>query len=339
MDKFILGGGAPSGAGWIALAVMGLAYMVVRGKTRQVERRHPAGGKFLLVDGVRLHYVEQGQGPTLLLLHGNATMAEDFSLCGLVGQLARNFRVVAIDRPGYGYSERPRGRLWTPQAQARLLRGALLQLGAEPAIVLGHSWGTMVALAMALEFPASVRGLVLLSGYYYPSLRLDVPYAAIPAIPLLGDLMRFTLSPLLGRLLWPVSMRFAFSPRKIAGSFRLPPWMSLRPLSMRASAEEAALMIPAAAALRKRYGELRMPVTIMAGANDRVVSAQGQSARLHAQLPHSELLLFPAVGHMMQHLVQDDIAAQVGQLAGAAEPAPRPPAAGRAHDRAGAPLH
>lgn len=309
------GAAAGAGAGWIALAALGLAYLAVRAKTRQAERANPPAGKFLLANGVRLHYVVQGQGPTLLLLHGNATMAEDFRLCGLFQRLARRFRVIAIDRPGFGYSTRPRGTLWSAPAQARLLLEALRMLDAEPAIVLAHSWGTMVALEMALQRPAGVRGLVLLSGYYYPSWRLDVPFAALPAIPLLGDLMRFTLSPLLGRLMWPLTMRHAFSPGRIAASFRLPAWLSLRPLSLRASAEEAALMIPSAASLRRRYAELRVPVALMAGAADRVVSPAAHSGRLHTALPGSALRLFPATGHMLQHRVPEDIAAEVERLA------------------------
>ncbi|HEV7816528.1 MAG TPA: alpha/beta hydrolase [Janthinobacterium sp.] len=306
-------------AGLVSLAALAAAYLVVRSKTMQVERENPPAGKFVDVGGVRLHYVEQGQGAALVLLHGNATMAEDFRLSGLYGQLARNFRVIAFDRPGFGYSERPRGTIWTPQAQAKLLGQALQRLGAEEYLVLGHSMGTQVALAMALEAPDRVRGLLLLAGYYYPSLRLDVPMAALPAIPLLGDLMRFTVSPLFGRLAWPAAIKQAFSPNRVAASFRrLPAWMSLRPSQLRATAAEAALMVPSALALRKRYPELRMPVAILAGEGDKVVNTEDNSVRLHRELPRSALRLFPQTGHMMQHLVQDDIAEEANRLAGVA---------------------
>jgi pimeloyl-ACP methyl ester carboxylesterase len=102
---------------------------------------------------------------------------------------------VAFDRPGYGYSDRPAGKLWTAAAQAHLLRRAFAELGLERPVVVGHSWGTLVALALALDHPDAVGGLVLISGYYKPTARLDVPLAALAAIPVLGDVLRHTISP------------------------------------------------------------------------------------------------------------------------------------------------
>src|SRR3954447_22649809 len=156
--------------GWLApvllgsAAALGAAAFYTAKKTRDAERKHPAIGRFLDVDGVRLHYLEQGQGEPLLLIHGNGTLIQDFTVNGLVDRLSQRYRVIVIERPGYGYSERPRG-LWTPRAHATLYQHALQQLGVEQAIVLGHSWGTMVAVSLALRFPSRVRALVLASGY------------------------------------------------------------------------------------------------------------------------------------------------------------------------------
>ena len=303
-------------AGLWSLATLAASYLVVRNRTRRAERDHPPSGRFLDIDGVRLHYIEQGEGPVLLLLHGNVVTADDFRMSGLIERLAQSYRVIAIDRPGFGYSERPRDTTWTPDAQAQLLHRALEQLGADEYLVLGHSWGTLVALAMALHQPDKVRGLLLLSGYYYPSLRPDVPVAAMPAIPLLGDVMRYTVSPLMGRLSWPLAAKSMFSPSPVPESFsRESPWMLLRPSQVRATAAEAALMVPAAAELEQRYAELQMPVLLMAGKDDRVISAEGNSARLHQALPQSELTLLPNVGHMMQHLAQDEIVEAIDDLA------------------------
>src|SRR3712207_1589809 len=111
-------------------------------------------------------------------------MIQDFTVSGLVDRLASRYREIAIDRPGYGYSTRPR-QLWTPRAHAGLFRDALAALGVGRATVLGHSWGTLVAVALALESLALVRGLVLLSGYYHPTLRADVFLLSPPAIPVI----------------------------------------------------------------------------------------------------------------------------------------------------------
>ena len=154
-----------------AAAALGAAALYTNRKTHEAERMYPPVGRFLSVDGVRLHNIERGTGEPLLLIHGNGTLIQDFTISGLVDRLSERYRVIVIDRPGYGYTTRPR-QLWTPRAHATLFQAALQQLGVDRAIVLGHSWGTMVAVSLALQAPALVRGLVLLSGYYFPTARL-----------------------------------------------------------------------------------------------------------------------------------------------------------------------
>src|SRR3954469_4346806 len=88
-------------------------------------RKPPPAGRFVEVDGVRLHYLERGAGPPVVLLHGNVVTAEDWALSGVLARVAGAPRVVAFDRPGYGHSDRPRGSAWTAAAQAELLREAL----------------------------------------------------------------------------------------------------------------------------------------------------------------------------------------------------------------------
>src|SRR3954470_6793743 len=174
--------------GWVgpallgSAAALGAAALYTAKMTRDAERETPPIGRFLDVDGVRLHYIEQGQGEPLVLIHGNGTLIQDFTINGLVDRLSERFRVIVFDRPGYGYSDRPRG-LWTPRAHATLFEHALAQLGVEQAVVLGHSWGTMVAVSLALQAPTLVRSLVLLSGYYFPTARMDVVLSSPNAIP------------------------------------------------------------------------------------------------------------------------------------------------------------
>lgn len=297
-------------AWWLAAgaALAGAAY-VVQERTREAEFVNPPTGGFLHVDGIRLHYVERGQGQPLVLLHGNGSMVQDFASSGLIDLAAQRYRVIAIDRPGYGYSERPRTTIWTPQAQAKLLHHALRQLGVEQPIVLGHSWGTLVAVALALDFPDDVKSLVLLSGYYYPTARADVVLMSPPAIPIIGDLMRYTMSPLLARAMWPLMLRRMFSPAAVPERFNkeFTTWLALRPSQLRAAAAESALMIPAAYTLRHRYHELTMPVEIMAGGDDAHVKTHEQSEQLHHALPHSTLHVAPGVGHMLHHVAQHEI--------------------------------
>jgi pimeloyl-ACP methyl ester carboxylesterase len=108
---------------------------------------------------------------------------DDWNTSGVAELLLRSYRVIIFDRPGFGYSERPRGQLWTAAQQAELLYKALRQLGVERPVVVGHSWGTIVALALAERHRADVAGLVLLSGYYFWTLRPDALLVLAGALP------------------------------------------------------------------------------------------------------------------------------------------------------------
>ncbi|RZA32363.1 MAG: alpha/beta hydrolase [Lysobacteraceae bacterium] len=300
------------------LAGVGLlaSFFYVRSKTRQAERDNPPEGKFVEVDGVRLHYLDQGSGPTLVLLHGNGVYSKDFQTSGLLQQAAQHYRVIAFDRPGFGYSERPRSTIWTPDKQAALLHRALEQIGVESAIVAGHSWGTMVALAMGLQQPDFVRGLVLLSGYYYPSMRLDWATSTQPAIPIVGDVLRYTVSPLVARALWRPLTKRMFAPKPIDKRFdAFPVWMALRPKQLRAAAAETAMMIPSAAMLARRYAELKVPSVVVAGTKDRIADAGHNSERLYERLPLGTLELEPCVGHMTHYADADKVMAAIDEIA------------------------
>ena len=301
---------AASNAGLItaaAAASLAATAVWVEVQARRAERDNPPEGEFIDIDGVDLHYIERGDGPPVVLLHGNAVTQADFSASGLMDRLARNHRVIAFDRPGFGHSSRPRDRLWTPAAQADLLRGALERLSVEQPIVVGHSMGTMVAMAMALNYPQDVRALVLIGGYYYPSLRIDALLTAPVALPVLGDVMRYTVTALSSRALLGKMAKGMFSPQEVPANFfpEVSREMMLRPVQLRANAEDAAFMIPAARSLSSRYHELEMPLTLIAGEEDLVVSVESQSARLHEELPHSELHVVPGTGHMAHYMAQD----------------------------------
>jgi pimeloyl-ACP methyl ester carboxylesterase len=302
-------------------AALGAAVLYNRQKARAAERKTPPIGRFLDVDGVRLHYIERGQGEPVVLIHGNGTMIQDFTVSGLVDRLASRYRVIVFDRPGYGYSSRPR-QLWTPPTHAKLFQRALKQLGIEQAVVLGHSWGTLVAVALALECPSLVRSLVLASGYYYPTLRADTFLFSPPAVPLIGDAMRHTISPLVAHAMLPGLIKQMFAPADVPERFErlFPKEMMLRPSQLRAAAEDAALMTPSAMELQHHYSELQMPITIITGADDQIADVGRQSERLHRELPQSEFIALPGLGHMVHHLAPDAVANAVERAAQKARP-------------------
>jgi pimeloyl-ACP methyl ester carboxylesterase len=298
------------------VATLAASAVLNRVLAKKAERRNPPIGRFITVDGVRLHYVERGTGSPLVLLHGNGSMIQDFVSSGLVDLAAKTYRVIAFDRPGFGYSERPRSTVWTPAAQADLINAALMRMRVFQPLVLGHSWGTLVAVALALKYPRNVRALILASGYYYPNARADVLVLSPPAMPLIGDVLRYTISPILGRLMWPGLLRKLFGPSRVPKKFAgFPEEMTMRPSQIRASAAETALMIPAAYSFREDYGHLKMPVVIVAGTEDRVVEVQ-QSAHLHRDIAQSTLRCIPNTGHMVHQTATAEVMSAIDMVAG-----------------------
>jgi hypothetical protein len=118
----------PIAAGVIATGIA--AGRLNRWLTKRAERHNPPIGRFITVHGVKLHYVERGSGTPLVLLHGNGSMIQDFDSSGLIDSASKRYRVIAFDRPGFGYSDRPRDTIWTPAAQADLIAAAMVKIGA-----------------------------------------------------------------------------------------------------------------------------------------------------------------------------------------------------------------
>jgi pimeloyl-ACP methyl ester carboxylesterase len=301
----------------VAAATLLATTAVVNGQlARKAQRDNPPKGKFIEIDGVRLHYVERGEGQPLVLLHGNGSMIEDFESSGLIDLAAKNYKVIVFDRPGFGHSLRPRNVVWTPEAQADLFKKALDRLSVHRAIVLGHSSGASVAVALAIRHPSFVEALVLASGYYFPTARADVAASSVSAIPGLGDIISYTVSPILSRLMWPAILRKLFGPRSVPEKFvGFPREMAVRPSQMRAGAAEAALMVPAAFASSKAYCELRMPTVILAGEDDRLIDINEQSARLHDEVKQSKLHRIAGAGHMVQQSATPDLMAAIDEAA------------------------
>ena len=290
----------------LLIAASSLALLVIGniGFSKLAEWRNPPIGKFLECDGVVLHYIDRGDpaAPCVVLLHGNGSMIQDFTISGLVDLLARSNRVVCFDRPGFGYSQRPRLRIWSAAAQAALLMKALDQLGVRDPVLLGHSWGAFVAIALGARKDYPIRGLVLASGYYFPTVRLDVWLMSGPAIPILGDLVSYTVAPIVSWALLSGALRKIFAPRSVPSTFKneFPKSLVLRPTQLRAAAEESALLIPTAAQFQAYYSTMHEDVQIFHGMEDQVIEHK-QARDLHQALPRSDLHLVPNAGHMVTY--------------------------------------
>lgn len=281
---------------------------------KSAETEHPAIGKLIDVDGVQVHYTDTGgNGDAIVLLHGNGSLVQDFACSGLIERLSANHRVIAFDRPGYGYTARPDDREWTAEAQAALFAAAARQIGVERPVVVGHSWGTLAALAWALNAPGTVEALVLLSGYYYPTLRPDAMALNISDVPVPGQIFTMAWAPLQARIIGPFGLKQVFSPAEVPQNFMdaMPFGLMVRPSQIRASAEDGAQMPANAKRLAERYDELDLPIAAMWGDGDKLVMQDDQSVRLVAELATASGTPTPGVGHMIHHSDPAGVAAAI----------------------------
>ena len=158
----------PAALAGLGAAALGITALMVSARARKAERDNPPTGRFIDVEGVQVHYAEIGEGDPLVLLHGNGSMLQDFMASGFVKAAAK---------PLPRHRLRPSGlRLYGTAPEYDMDAGCS---GGAPAFglasdwrfkrfwVLGHSWGASVAIALGLEHPEMVRGLILESGYYY----------------------------------------------------------------------------------------------------------------------------------------------------------------------------
>jgi pimeloyl-ACP methyl ester carboxylesterase len=307
-------------AGIVFVIVVGIFVVLVIGNivfSFMAERKHPPIGSFIECEGVRLHYLERGDpaAPSVVLFHGNGSVIQDLIISGLVDRLARRNRVLCFDRPGFGYSQRPRAHIWTATSQAVLFVKVLHQLGVRDPIVMGHSWGALVALAIGVQTNYPVRGLVLASGYYFPTWRWDFWMMSGPAIPVFGDIMRYTVAPAISWAILPALFRKIFAPRSVPGDFKngFPSSLTLRPKQLRAAAEESAFLIPEAARLQSSYSSIRCPVHIFHGTGDQLIEPE-QARRLHSVLNRSDLHLVNDAGHMVTYADGGAIAQAIDSL-------------------------
>jgi pimeloyl-ACP methyl ester carboxylesterase len=284
----------------VVLLVLAVLAIGTAAFTAIAERRNPPIGKFVEAQGLRLHYIERGNpaDPVVVIFHGNGSMVQEIAISGLIDFLSTRNRVICFDRPGFGHSTRTRLKLWTPEAQAHLFVEALTKVGISNPLVLGHSWGTLVAVALALRADYHVRGLTLVSGYYFPTFRLDFWLLSGPVAPIFGDILSYTLAPLFAWALLPRILRKLFAPTPIPHNFKrgFPSSLALRPKQLQAAAEESAYLLPATARLQLQYLNIKCPVQLIHGDADQIIESQ-QTARLHRVLARSEIYLIPQAGH------------------------------------------
>jgi pimeloyl-ACP methyl ester carboxylesterase len=294
----------------LVLAIGGGLVFFTALTVRKVEAGLPPAGRFVDVPGARLHVVERGAGPPLLLVHGLAGQLRHFTF-GVVDQLASQYRVVAVDRPGSGYSVRTPGASAALGAQADVLAALIdtLQLGRP--VVVGHSMGGAVALALAQRHPERVASLVLVSPLTHLAQEVSAVFNGlmIPR-PWVRTLVAWTLAVPLGIAKRDKVLSVLFGPEAAPRDFatRGGGLLTVRPSHFIAACTDLAAIPDDLPEMIQRYGAMQLPVSIIYGRGDGILSPRDQGEALAAKMPGARLTLIEG-GHMLP-LTQPDRVAQ-----------------------------
>jgi len=247
----------------------------------------PRDASFAEVRGARVRYLDEGEGPAVVLLHGFASSLDTWE--PVRSALRRHHRVLALDLKGFGWTDRPAGD-YSPEEQARLVLALMDERGIDRAALVGHSYGASVALAAALEAPERVSRLALYDAWVYEDQ--------------LPTFFHWARADGVGEALFAVfydqrpderMSRAFYDPDAITESLVE---------TVEASLERPGTKAAALAAVRGmrydrlewRYPRVRVPVLLLWGREDAVTPLE-IGERLARELPAAELRVFPRCGH------------------------------------------
>lgn len=267
---------------------------------QRVQTALPPTGDLIDVHGTQLHVYQSGHGHSVLLIHGLAGQMGNFTY-GLVELLAPQFRVVVVDRPGSGYSPRAQTVAADVETQAALIAQLIEQLELGPTLVVGHSLGGAVALALALNHPYGVAGLALVAPLTHIPDSTPAAFKSLEiASPLLRKLLAWTVvvpamiagrSKILAQVFGPEPAPLDFDTR--GGGL-----LGLRPSHFLAAASDMQALPATMPALQARYRDLRLPVGVLFGRQDRILNPTANGQGLVDQVPGATLQLVEG-GHML----------------------------------------
>lgn len=291
-------GGRQAALGGSAL-LAGLAFYSAR-VARDAEKQVPQDGALLDVAGTHLHVVDRGQGTPILMIHGLGGQLRNFNY-GLVDELAADHRVIIVDRPGAGYSPALTGPDAGIEAQGRLMAALVERLELDRPLLVGHSLGGAVSLAVAVARPELTRGLALIAPLTQPPSAIPRLLSPVSRLPYLARLaLAGTMATPLGRLSHRRTLETVFAPEPVAPDFatRGGGALSRRPQALAAAISDVGGIESEMRALAERYPRMSMPTAILFGRGDRILDPALNGSQTVAQIPGARLELVEG-GHML----------------------------------------
>lgn len=298
----------------VSLLVLSLIWLTLR-TARGVEQRIPPIGTFVELPNTTLHIVDRGTTqasmPPVLMLHGLGGQLHHFAY-HVLDALAKRTRVITLDRPGSGYSSRRPGEATTLRQQADTFVALLDRLQIDKALVVGHSLGGALALALAIYHPNRVAGLALITPLAFSPPAVPKAFRALDVgNSILRHLIAWTVATpgfILGR---DKVLPAIFGPDPVPKDFavRAGGILAMRPSQFVATSEDMRALPGNLPELTARYGELRAaaapPIHILVARQDRILDSQNQGIALAKQLENAHLEVVEG-GHMLP-VTQPDV--------------------------------
>ena len=283
------------------------------------EKSAPMLGLHIDVEGERMHALDIGprdsDAPPVVLIHGASVNLRDMKIA-LGDQLKQSRRVVMIDRPGRGYSDRPAGghRI---DLQAQYIRRTLDELGVEKPVIVGQSFGGAVALSYALQYQDDISGLVLLAPVSHEWPGGVAWYNNASHIPVIGVLLRRLVIPAYGQIAARNGVEDSFAPNEPPENYAERAGLALlfRAKDFKANAADLAKLKPQIIEQQTRYGALAIPVVIFTGENDTTVSPRIHSHALAREIDGASLTILPNTGHALHHAQSEKIITAIMDIA------------------------
>lgn len=289
--------------------------------TRRIERSFPPRGIRVAVDGGHMHVVDIAPlgvpRGTIILLHGASGNLADMT--GVLGRplAERGFRVLAFDRPGSGYSDRPLGAADAqPDRQAHLVRQAATALGVREAIVLGHSLAGAMTVNFALDHADFTRGIVLLAPVTRPWPGGIAAYYHVAASRWIGPFFNRLIALPIGLVQINSALIHVFAPNPVPPDFirNTGPTLVLRPKAFGANAEDVEVMHAFVTLQAPREPQVGVPTAIITGDQDGVVLTKIHSYGSAAAIPGATLQVLAGVGHSPHHSRPAEVLAGIEAL-------------------------
>ena len=301
---------------FIISLLLGLPYAYTQISTNEIENKYPPLGSYKKIDNIDIHYTDIGSGPLVVLLHSQPANERQFYL--LKERLKKNYRVISIDRPGMGYSEGPKEKTKKRLSiQANLIAKLIKYITQEKPIVIGHSYGGALALAYGLKNEIDLKGLILVNtaSHEWPSDKVWLPFKIISS-PVIGNIFVNTYAMIYGKATIDQSANDNFPSNLPSENYidNVAGELTLRPKTLRSYAWDAINLREALKEQSKKYQNITLPITIIAGKNDRVTPNKIHSFQLHQDVEHSKLIMVDEVEHSIPELMPEVIEKEIRQM-------------------------